>query len=518
VSGSPPSLEEVRARLRVQGYLDAGIERAIFSAPKASGAILPSAIAGALACAVASAGACWARGAVTPPAGAVAVAAALALVETPFALVVGAAVLLRTRLRRAPSHPGRASLVAAFSAALLVFGLFTFGVRSLPPGPDAQPWPALAVVTVAAFYFARAARATSLSLALRRQVALPERFSWRRGSAAGVALFLAVISAYLWRTEPPARFPALTISPRSRDLVVVGLDGVTPEALALVASGAPLSIWRRAPANPPEVWTTIATGVPASRHGVAAFERVSLFREAALTPPIGTAWAFRGPLRSIGAADRLPVSAAQRRAYTFWEIAARAGLPTVAVNWWASEKTTGAEIVDYRDVAVHARSGAEDDAEAIARFHRMRDSTRPRLATIYLPGADIDGTPISNVTQTFLAEEMALARAGGEMLWVIADSGRRGSSGGWALLDPQAVSGGRSVRPEDVTPTIIARLGIPAARDLTGASLSALFAPGALEAASVSSYGDRLPTSKTLAPTETGREYLEKLKSLGYLQ
>src|SRR6185369_10608493 len=54
VSSPPPSLDEVRARLRSQGYLDAGIERAIFTAPRASGAILPSAVTGAVACAAAS--------------------------------------------------------------------------------------------------------------------------------------------------------------------------------------------------------------------------------------------------------------------------------------------------------------------------------------------------------------------------------------------------------------------------------------------------------------------------------
>ena len=134
----PPSLEEVRARLRSQGYLDAGIERAIFSAPKASGAILPSAVTGALAGALASAAAAWARGAVSPPAGGLAMFAVLAALELPLAIAAGGLLLLASRSLRAPAHPAGSSLAAAAAAALLIFALFTLGARSLPPSPGAS--------------------------------------------------------------------------------------------------------------------------------------------------------------------------------------------------------------------------------------------------------------------------------------------------------------------------------------------------------------------------------------------
>ena len=89
----------------------------------------------------------------------------------------------------------------------------------------------------------------------------------------------------------------------------------------------------------------MARSANASRPSRALFTLVALiavlFGSIALSPPAGTAWSFRGPLRWLGAAGRLPVSGAQRRAYAFWEIAARAGVPTVAVNWWASESVPG---------------------------------------------------------------------------------------------------------------------------------------------------------------------------------
>jgi len=516
VTDESPSLEEVRARLRMQGYLDSGMERAIFTAPRASGAILPSAVTGALACAIASAGAVAARGGASPALGVAAVAVVLFALELPLALVAGGVFLLIARLGRAPSRPARSSFFAGIAAALLVFGLFVAGLRSVPEGPGSHPVAALLAVTVAAFYFARAARATTLSLALRRHVPLPGRLG-RRGSAAVLALTLAFLSLYALRRRPGQAFPALTIAPREGELVVVGLDGVTPESLALLVPEAPIVTWRRPPAPPPEAWTTIATGVTRARHGVAAYERVSLFGSIALSPPAGTAWSFRGPLRWLGAAGRLPVSGAQRRAYAFWEIAARAGVPTVAVNWWASESVPGARVVENRDVARRARSGEEDDAEAIAAFRRLREATSPRLSALYLPGADIDGGPVSKAARSWLDAEIARARTGAESLWVIADAGRSGRAGGWALIDRESRAGAATARPEDVAPTAISRLGLPAARDLAGEPLFALFRKGALETASVPAYGDRL-ASPAATPTETGREYLEKLKSLGYLQ
>lgn len=515
-SEPPPTLDEVRARLRSQGYLDAGIERAIFSAPRASGAILPSAVTGAVAGALASAAAAWARGAVSPPAGAAAMFAVLAALELPLAIAAGGLILAASRALRAPARPARSSLAAAAAAALLIFALFTFGARSLPPSPGAHPWLALVAVTAAAFYFARAVRATSLSLALRRHVALPDRMSGRRASAAALAVVLAIASVSAWPRKPSAPFPALTIAPRETALVVVGLDGVTPEALALVAPDAPLSAWRRGPANPPEVWTTIATGVSPARHGVAAYDRISLLGRVALSPPAGTAWAFRGPLRWLGASARMPVSAGERRAYAFWEIAARAGIPTVAVNWWASEPVPGASVVENREIALRARSGREDDAEAIARFDKLRVA-RPRLAAIYLPGADIESGPLTPAAQAFLRAEIARARAGEEILWLVADSGRAGAAGGWAAIDPAALPGRRAWLPESVAPSIIARLGIPPARDLAASPSFEAFRAGALETGEVASYGDRR-SPVAARPTETGREYLEKLRSLGYLK
>jgi hypothetical protein len=54
------------------------------------------------------------------------------------------------------------------------------------------------------------------------------------------------------------------------------------------------------------------------------------------------------------------------------------------------------------------------------------------------------------------------------------------------------------------------------ASDLPGEAVAALFRPGAVERARVPTYGDRVEPAAARR-TETDREYLEKLKSLGYL-
>jgi hypothetical protein len=73
------------------------------------------------------------------------------------------------------------------------------------------------------------------------------------------------------------------------------------------------------------------------------------------------------------------------------------------------------------------------------------------------------------------------------------------------------------IRPEDAAPSILARSGVPPARDLPGAPVPALFAPGTLDSSTVASYGPRVVPAAAPAP-ESDREYLEKLRSLGYLK
>jgi hypothetical protein len=507
---APPTLAQVRQRLQAQGYLDAGLERAIFSADRAVGVLVPTVVAGAVAAATASAAAIAARGAVAPSSGVWLVFLLLAAVELPAAAVFAALLYFATRLLRPPQRPVASASAAGWAAAAAVFGLFSAGARSLPAGAGIPLAIPLAAVGAATFYFTRALRATVLALTLRRQVpeALPRLA--RGGAAVAVGLFL-LLSAAVLRRGPSQSFPALTVESAARSpLVILALDGYRADAVSALLPGAAVSTWRRGPAPPPEIWTTIATGVAPRRHGVFAFERVWLARNISVSPPWGTSWIFRGPLRALGLAGRLPVSAGERRAWAFWEVASRAGVSSVVVGWWASDTVRGAAVAGNSAIAALASSGPEFDAVAAARFRRERERSHPRLAVVYLPGSDISGSGPTAAARALVAEEIRSAVAGKEILWAVFDEGRGGHAGGLAAV---AGSPAGPIGPENVAATILARLGLPVARDIGPPAAGLAASPMSF----VESYGPR-DGGPRAAPSPSGREYLEKLRSLGYLQ
>lgn len=148
------------------------------------------------------------------------------------------------------------------------------------------------------------------------------------------------------------------------------------------------------------------------------------------------------------------------------------------------------------------------------------------MRTVYLPGADIlrsdrgrRAVALSE-TRAFLDEQASAARSRGDVLVLLAADSHPvpGARGRIAVLEPNgARPGDRRIRAVDVAPSILARAGIPPARDLPGAPVAGLFAPGTLDPERVPSYGPRIPPPRARS-RESDREYLEKLKSLGYLE
>jgi hypothetical protein len=199
---------------------------------------------------------------------------------------------------------------------------------------------------------------------------------------------------------------------------------------------------------------------------------------------------------------------------TFWEVAASAGLPSVAIGWWASGPWPGADVVSNEEILAHASDGIAADRESLAAFRRH--PAGPAIAAVYLPGLDIlRGDPSKRAIdereiQAFLDEEVSRAVAvdshpqPGSLCRMAVFDG----AGSWSML---------RIRPEDVAVSILARAGVPAARDLAGRPAEALFQPGSLETATVASYGSRVAPAAP-ATRQSDREYLERLKSLGYLQ
>jgi hypothetical protein len=531
-SGPPrPTLEEARRRLRELGYLQGPVERFVFrrAIEHVSGLVVPvvAVIAAALAAAETAAVASSQFRYGGSPRAAVFLFLQLGIVALLPAGVFAAILSPAAARSRRPGRGAAAFALVASGAVLLVWlaGTWRLGAERAPAvllwGIPATLGALLAGVTTRGAFLARAfARSGRLPEGRRRALLL---FA-AAGALSLAAIFLAT------RREPERPAPPLP-SPRATMLAIVGIDGLSLDtrqdpgerAFASLFSQGATGRWEAERASPAEIWTDLATGVPAARHGVRALEWVRPWGLPALRPPFGTVWYFRGVGLAAGSVARAPVSAGERRSPAFWEVAASAGLPSLAVGWWASGPWPGADVVENREVLARSSSGLDADAVAIAEFERRAEGKK--IAAVYLPGADIlrDDPPARRAalarTWLFLDRMIARARSGAIALVVIAADSHpaAGALGRMVVFEKGVAPGSAPIRPFDVAPTLLARAGVPAARDLSGRPLSGLFLPGSLETATVATYGDRIAPVAAARGRETDREYLEKLKSLGYL-
>jgi hypothetical protein len=536
-SSNRPTLEEARARLRALGYLDAGVERMlfrpVFEGRGLGGAWLPAIGLGAFGAALASVAAIeGAEGFASLPSAAVVFLHLFLADLLPAALLAALLSPLADRSRA----PGPAATAAGFAAAAAVFALWVLGTRGLEREVSLRALLWGIPVAAASLFLAAAVRLAFLALAFARSGALPGTATRRLFAAAAAAGLLVATLLFFSRREPePA--PAPQPSPRPSPTVVLAIDGLDldgpgkpAEAAAILARGA-TGWWPAERRTPPELWTDLASGEPARRHGVRALTRVRpLGSRDSLRPPFGTSWYFRrlGPLvRSVASA---PVSGADRRRLDFWEVAASAGIPSLAVGWWASAPWPGATVVDNRAVLSRSRSGVDADHIATQVFEQdLHERRGDGVATLYLPGCDIERDDPGARRRAFaqverlLGDSVARAERGEIVLIVLAADSHPGSAaalGRMVVFDGATSSpAARTVRvsAEDVAPSILARSGVPVARDLPGRPVAGLFAAGTLETATVATYGPRIVPPAAAAP-ESDREYLEKLRSLGYLK
>ncbi|MFQ5701647.1 MAG: alkaline phosphatase family protein, partial [Acidobacteriota bacterium] len=177
---------------------------------------------------------------------------------------------------------------------------------------------------------------------VRRRVAVV----WTVVGLAGVTAALVFVPAGAGDRTPPAFRPR----PSSGRIVVIGVDGlssdlldrmtalgVCPTIARLERTAARYAIAREPGLTPPRAWTTIATGRPASEHGVLGYSA---------GPIPGVSTLVQETRRSAGLSlgllmpplfrSRAPVDAGFRRAKALWEILPGGGVPTAAVNWWAT--------------------------------------------------------------------------------------------------------------------------------------------------------------------------------------
>lgn len=526
----PLSLEEARARLKELGYLDGRVERYLFrrAFEGRGGLLMPAVLLGDLAAALASLAAAAAAepGFGRSPAAVLSLLLHLGLADLVPAAVLGLAVAGTADRSRSP---GPTSAALALGLAGLIFFLWIGGTYALAR-EFALPSLLWGVpVAIAVFLFATSVRSGFLARAYAHSRVVPGR---RRGrilavtAAAGILLGALLLALRREDSEVTAPRP----SPRRERLAVIAVDGLGLDSRerepaapvrALLDQGA-TGWWLAKDASPPEIWTDLATGAPASVHGVRALERVRpLGSPLALRPPLGTGWYLRRLGPALGLVSSAPVSAADRGAVAFWEVAASAGLPALSVGWWASGPWPGATVMDNRELLSGARDGLEVNEKAMAAYRKGEGSAG--LATVYLPGADILREDPARRAEAlarladFLRGEIARARRGEIALAVLAAESHPapGALGRLVVFDGASPKTMR-IRSLDVAPSLLARAGIPAARDLPGRPAAALFREGSLDTGSVESYGARI-APRASASRQSDQEYLEKLRSLGYM-
>ena len=498
-------------------------------------------------------------------------AGAAALATLLVAGLVGLA-LLRGRLR-GDAEEASTEVAVAFG---ILAGVA--GVGAARPALETAGLPGvvavLAAVALAVLIAVRVARGLAFTVfAASGRLLLPTS---RRGRLAGflAAAFalLAGAAALALRPAPPAEGP-LVVAANARRVVVVAVDGWTA---APPVPGGVRSSYVKSVRDPAAFWTTVATGETARRHGIGSLDLVRVAGVGAPVRPLAGAGLYLGRiLPALHLARLESVTAAARRAPAAWEVASRGGVASLTVNWWTTYPAAdGGGTVLGNHLFFAARAGAtlagegwpaeaaeraarlaprlapepgslerlvEDakglDAFAIAAFRDAAAREKPRLSLVYLPGPDILSSALaaperSAADRVVLAEaltaETAAVRAfladpallaGADLAIFILDAGRREPGGVVALLGPLAREGEAgttsTLEPADVAPTVLAVLGVPAARDVAGKVRADLLAAGAATSETVASWGRR---REGAPPSVDPKEYVENLRSLGYLR
>lgn len=391
---NPPGYEDVRRRLVERGYLQGRVERFVLQGLAAPGSEMPRVARTAVKAALLGApilGALLAGAAVAgnrPLLGAAdglvlwlyfAVVSGIAL----FLLDLLAATIVATTAQRRGARRSdtmRAGLLVALPT--LAYLLVLWWNRK--GGGVGENLLFLVSAVVATALIAWLAGLVSLAGIVGRTGQVPDR-----SRRAILVVLLAVPAAALVvlpragaGDRPPSPFEPASAS-RLTVLGIDGLDGGLVEALAATESvdgmlvamqrGAVLPWKRPAAAEPPEMWTTLLTGVPAAVHGV---------REAGASRLPGVATPLRsdgGPLALDAAlkyllpAREVPTTGVSRRVRAVWEIVALKA-PAASVGFWTSwPATEPGYVVSDRVLAKLLSDAPEDrDTAPASLFERLR--------------------------------------------------------------------------------------------------------------------------------------------------
>jgi hypothetical protein len=167
----------------------------------------------------------------------------------------------------------------------------------------------------------------------------------------GVIALAGAVGLMVASAPAPDESPQLplTVVPTGLRTVVLAVDGVDVATLdRLRAAGRLRAIDRLlgqgvatmasdADRDPARVWTTIATGQPPERHGIRALESRQVAGVGGRLRTESRFWSAIAAATDVLRLTRPAIASGDERlSPTFWEVAARAGLRTTVVHWWAT--------------------------------------------------------------------------------------------------------------------------------------------------------------------------------------
>jgi Type I phosphodiesterase / nucleotide pyrophosphatase len=383
-SGNDPRVDDLRQRLRALGYLDAGVDRFVLGSARqtrhpAMLALLASVRVGALAALVLGPAAALGLsgrlpGLITGTRDAfvvaiylggffgVSMAAASLVVSLLVYWVAGRSIdRFATRGRRAARAAG--ALVTVLCVVYLTLWWQTV-IAGL--GWSSPLWTLSALTLAVAMSLllghAVSVAASAVVLSASRGTAdgpgtAAAKTSARATIASAAIVFGVAALLFAWTSSAERRQTAggeaITVVPSGLRVRVIAIDGFDSRAfdtlaasgrvpaLSVALSGASMQLRSRPgdAGDPARVWTTVATGQPPEVHAVQGLETRRLAGvqgSVAVAEPSPLGRAMRGATDLVRLTRPAIASGSERRAKTFWEVAAEAGLRTVVVNWWAT--------------------------------------------------------------------------------------------------------------------------------------------------------------------------------------
>jgi hypothetical protein len=380
VAGGPdPRVDELRDQLRALGYLDARVDRFVLggaarrrgpAALALAASVRISVLAGVLLGPAAAIGLrVRVPGLVTSATDAVVLACYLAML---FGLAVGVfsfiSILTAGQLARRPDatpaffrRANRAATVAGLIVAAACLAYVTLWWRAALAAADSTSlgWTTVAIGVAAAISLLLGHAVTITVLAYLARVGgsgvlpgvSPPQSSWKATLPLGALAFAGAMALLLVTSggRVPSDAPPLTVVSTGLRLDVIALDGVDLGMLDRLRAAGRLPVFNRLlgqslaaltpeqDRDPAKVWTTVATGQPPERHGIRGLESRQVAGVEGQFRSESPAWsAFTTATDLVRLTRPAIASGEQRLIPAFWEVAARAGLRTAVIHWWAT--------------------------------------------------------------------------------------------------------------------------------------------------------------------------------------